>query len=245
MEISQTSTRVVCPFCEGTVFTSETKGLLFKKTNFVCGKCGSILETKDGETFMVSTVGEAYSNTITIMQDRKLARDKLSEPGLPIVSDADLASVSMGEGELFERIIKEADQNVPIILKQNEQAIFFLQNATLSEERSQRISSGAGAFSFRVAKGVWFHTGRLSQPEYASTLQIIDSGSLVITTKRYVFVGANKSVDQNLSKITAIKPFNDGMGIVRTNKEKVEYYKGSYHWPLIASIFMGVVKKYA
>jgi len=183
-------------------------------------------------------------HTVTVMQDRKLTRDKLAEPGLPIVSDADLASISIGEGEFFERIINEADQNVPIILKQDERAMFLLPNATLSEERSQRTSSGAGAFSFRVAKGVWFHTGRLSQPEYASTLQVIDSGPLVITNKRYVFVGNNKSVDQSLSKITAIKPFNDGMGIVRSNKQKVEYYKGSYHWPLIASIFMGVVKKY-
>jgi hypothetical protein len=244
MNIIQTSTEVVCPFCEGTAFTSELKGLVFKTTRFVCAKCSSVLETKDGETFTVSTVGDAYSNTITVMKDRKLTRDKLSEPGLPLVSDADLASVSMGEGELFARIINEADQNVPIILKQNEQAIFLLQNTSLSEERIQRTSSGSGAFSFRVAKGVWFHTGRLSQPEYASTLQVIDSGSLVITNKRYGFVGNNKSVDQSLSKIIAIKPFNDGMGIVRSNKQKVEYYKGSYHWPLIASIFMGVVKKY-
>lgn len=245
MDIVQSSTSISCPFCEGTAFTSETKGLVFKTTRFECVRCGSVLETKDKETFKVANIGDAYSNTLPFMQGRELSRDKLSEPGLPIIPDTDLVSVSLGEGELFDRIISEADQKAPIILKQNEQVVFFLQNTTLSEQRSQRISSGAGAFSFKVAKGVWFHTGRLSQPEYASTLQTLDIGTLVLTTKRYIFVGANKSVDQVLSKITAIKPFTDGLAIIRSNKQKVEYYHGGYHWPLMASVFMGVVKKYA
>jgi hypothetical protein len=241
----RSSMNVVCPFCDGTSFSSETKGVIFKTIRFVCLRCGSILETKDNTTFSVITIGDAYSNTGPFMQGRKLSHEQLIEPDLPIFADAELVLVSNGEGEMFERIIYEADQKVPIILKQDERAIFSLQNITLSEERSQQKSPGFGSFSFRVTKGVWFHTGRLSQPEYASALQILDTGTLILTTKRYVFIGANKSVEVGLSKVTAIKPFTDGLGVVRSNKQKVEYYQGGCHWPLIGSIFMGVVKKYA
>jgi len=119
LDIVQSSTRIVCPFCEGTAFTSETKGLVFKTTRFECVRCGSVLETKDNKTFKVANIGDAYSNTEPFMQGRELNLDKLSEPGLPIITDADLASVSIGEGELFDRIISEADQKAPIILKKN------------------------------------------------------------------------------------------------------------------------------
>lgn len=245
MDIVQSSTSITCPFCDGNTFTSETKGFASKTTRLECVRCSSVLETKDNKTFKVAKVGNAHSNTEYFMQGKTFSREKLLEPGLPIVSDDDLASVSNGEGELFESIISEANQEVPIILKQSERAVISLPNAFLSEHRSQRVSSGGGFISFKVTRGVWYHTGRLSQPEYATVLKVLDKGALTLTTKRYVFSGTSNSVDQSLSKITEIRPFVDGLGIIRSGKQKMEYYRGDYHWPLMASIFLGVVKKYA
>lgn len=51
-----------------------------------------------------------------------------------------------------------------------------------------------------------------------------------------------KNVDQPHSKVDAITPFSNRIGISRANKQNIEYYVGNFHWPLIASVFMGIVK---
>jgi hypothetical protein len=236
---------VVCPFCEGTSLSSETKGFISKTTSYHRASCGSELETKDNRSFTVIKVGEEYSNTATFMQGRKLSLDKLREPNLPIQPDDELADIANATGEVFEQLLAEANQNVPIVLKKNERAILALTTASLLEERSRPVPGGLGSFSFRVTKGVWYHTGRLSQPQYASVLTPLDKGALILTNMRYVFVGQARSIDQSLSKIISLRPFNDGMGIARTNKQKLEYYQGPYHWPVMASIFLGVLKRFA
>lgn len=245
MTMIQSAPMMICPFCSGTSFTTETKGLISKTTTSVCLGCGSVLESQDNQTFAVVKVPDAYSNTAPYMQGRQLSRDKLRDPDLPIRSDEDLADIANATGDLFERILVEADQNVPIILRKSERAVFVLPNVSLLEERSRRVPGGLGSFSFRIVKGVWYHTGRLSQPQYASALTTLDSGVLVLTTARYLFVGRARSIDQALTKITSVRPFNDGIGIARTNKQKLEYYQGSYHWPMMSSIFMGVLRRFA
>jgi hypothetical protein len=239
MDSIQQVTNVVCPFCNRTSFNIEVKGKIFKSTIFTCQTCDSVMETKNDKDFKIITVGGDYSNTQTFMKDKVFPRDKLSDIGLPLFSDAQLSEVSNGEGELFEQFISQPFQNTPVILKQGERLLLNFNNIVLSEERSQRSS---GSFSFRVTKGVWFHTGRIFQP--GSSIQQIDIGTFAVTDKRYVFVGGKKSVDQSLSKITTIQPFSDGFGVSRSNKQKIEYYSGTYHFPLISSLFMGIIKKY-
>jgi hypothetical protein len=245
MDKGQSSLGILCPLCQNTDFESDTSGFIIKTTMYECQRCESVIETKDGEKFKVIAIGDGFSNTTPFMQDKILTRDKLANPGLPILSDEELGKLSIGEGETFQELINEQDQNVPIILKKDERVMMHLPNVTLSEERSKQVSSGGGAISFKIAKGIWFHTGGLSAPEYKSALQVLYSGALIVTTKRYVFLGSNKHSGQNLSSIVAIKPFNDGLGVVRSDKQKTEYYQGPYHWPLMSSVFMGVVNNYS
>lgn len=231
---------VVCPFCERTNFTAEVKGMIFKSTIYTCQSCGSALETNNEKDFKVITIGNEYSNTQNFMLNKIVSRDNLPDTGLPLFSDAQLSEVSTGEGELFEKFISQPIPNAPvIILKSGEKLLLSFNNIVLSEERSQRAY---GSVSFKVAKGVWFNTGKIFQGD--SSIQQLDIGAFAVTDKRYVFIGQKKSVDQSLAKITTIQPFTDGFGVIRSNKQKIEYYSGKYHFPLIVSLLMGILRKY-
>ena len=126
MTIIQLPTGLVCPFCQGTSFSAETKGLISKTTKYQCLTCGSALESKDDCNFTIVQVADAYSNTNAFMQGRKLALDKLKDPNLPILSDDELADISNATGDFFERILAEADQKV---MQSNHQAEGNQENA--------------------------------------------------------------------------------------------------------------------
>ena len=58
-------------------------------------------------------------------------------------------------------------------------------------------------------------------------LKEIDTGTLVITNKRVIFVGNQKTVSINLRKIFSINIFEDGISIQRENKKRIEYFTGT------------------
>lgn len=240
-DLEQSDLLLVCPFCESKVFATEIKGMLFKNTLYKCQKCNSVIETRDERNFKITSIPEEYSNTSLFMKDRSVKREDLANLGLPIFSDMQLADISSGEGDLFERFLNELPPvTVSVILKSNEKIIAAFDDVKLLEEKSSRRSSGS--FSMRITKGLWFNTGSIYKSE--SSIEEIDNGALVLTNKRYIFIGNKKSIDQSLSKITSIQMLNEGIGVLRSNKTKVEYFSGKYHWALVGSVFMGIVKKF-
>jgi hypothetical protein len=241
MDNTQQLTSLICPFCDGVLFSVETKGMFIKSTFYECQKCKAVMETKNEKDFKITVVPEEYSNTQTFMKNREAERDELANLGLPVFSDTQLSEVSSGQGELFEKFLNELPTaNISIILKSDEKIIAAFNNMTLLEEKSQRRSSGS--FSIKIAKGLWFNTGSIYTSE--SSIEEIDTGVIALTNKRYIFIGNKKSIDQSLSKITSIQLLTDGVGILRSNKTKVEYYTGRYHWALVGSLLTGVVKRF-
>jgi hypothetical protein len=128
---------------------------------------------------------------------------------------------------------------VNIALKKDEQIKFYLAPINYLEERSKRVSSTG--YSFRITKGMWYRT--TNTPKYENQLEQLDSGYLVLTNKRYIFIGARKNIDQSYKKVTAVNIHSDGIGIIRSNKQRTEYFTGNFHWPLIGSIITGFVKR--
>jgi hypothetical protein len=235
---------VTCPACKGTNLRSEITGTLFKKTIYQCLTCGTTLEQSgkgDKATFALTKVGDDYSNADTVLTSEKFNLVELKEKPLAVLTDADL--VRFADGDIPDDIFTAAKQQVAIILKKGERVAFAMQNVSFCEERQQKVSSGGGSYSYRIGKGMWFHTGRLSDPKYASVITPVDQGTLYLTTHRYVFVGKFKNIDQPHGKVTSVTLYRDGMGVARSNKQKVEYFKGAYHWPIVASIMLGLVKK--
>jgi hypothetical protein len=123
----------------------------------------------------------------------------------------------------------------PSIVGNNEQVIFCLPNIQLMEPRavrySQRQSQGSyGGSSIRIMKGFSIRTGGYggrsqSQSESVDELRFIDHGTLVLTTKRLVFLGAKRTSNVKLQDIISVEStYQDGFELHREHKDKVEIY---------------------
>ena len=55
-------------------------------------------------------------------------------------------------------------------------------------------------------------------------LHDVDRGALVLTNKRYAFMGEKRTVSASLSQIVSIEPYRDAVAIHRANKQHMEMY---------------------
>jgi hypothetical protein len=238
--------QIVCPVCKGINLSTHSEGMLFKKNVLTCNNCKTVMEQSgkgDSSIFRVRQVGEEYSNVDRLFKDKTFTIPELSKHELPIVPDAQLEEYAKGNLEGLS-IEMKGDLNTEIFIKKDEKIVLWLGPITYLEERRRRGSGRAGGFSIRIAKGLWYRTPQMySGP--ANELAILDSGILVITNQRYIFKGRTKNIDQPLNSLTSINPFSDGISIVRSSKQKTEFFRGDYHWPLISSIIIGLVKNAA
>ena len=181
----------------------------------------------DKSTFKVRKVGEEYSNVDRLFKDKTFTISELNSHELPIVSDAQLEEYANGNLEGLT-IQMKGDVKRDIILKRDEKIIFMLSPIDYLEERSKRVSGRGQGLSFRITKGIWYRKSRFLS-EYASTITKLDSGILAFTNKRYIFLGNTKIIDQSLTYLTAINPFDDGVSFIRSGKQKTEFFSGNYH----------------
>ncbi len=91
----------------------------------------------------------------------------------------------------------------PIALKGGENLAFVCYEVVLKEARA-------------VQQGV------LGRPH--EELREVDSGDLVLTTRRYVFLGQKRTISVDLSEIISVEPDGDAVAIHRANKEQTEMY---------------------
>ena len=100
------------------------------------------------------------------------------------------------------------DGNLPLvatnILLKKDEIAYFYEIADLLEERviGRRYVGGSSGVSLRVAKGVSVRVGASRGNSISERGTVItDSGSLTITNKRIVFVGANKTLTIKLENL--------------------------------------------
>ena len=109
--------------------------------------------------------------------------------------------------------------SVDLLLKKNEHPILELENITLQEPRAVRVSRGGyGGTSIRIAKGITLHTGGTrGRSESHDEIRNIDNGKLLITNKRIMFLGSNRTTNIDINKIVSIEDYLDGIKIQRSN----------------------------
>jgi hypothetical protein len=233
---------IVCPICKGINISTHSEGMVFKKNVLTCNNCHTVMEQSgkgEKSNFKVKKVGENYSNVDRLFKDKTFTITELKSHEIPIAPDAQLEEYAKGNLEGLTIEMKgELKRN--IILKKEEKIILWMGPIDYLEERRKIGSGGEGNFSFRIAKGVWYRTPQI-YGEHADELKELDSGILVFTNKRYIFMGNTKNIDQPLTSLTSITPFYDGVSFVRAGKQKMEFFKGNYHWPLMSSIILGLI----
>lgn len=98
----------------------------------------------------------------------------------------------------------------------------------LGEHTQTRRVGGSAGPSFRVAKGVYFHTSAFaSQPVRQTYTAVDDRGILTVTNMRVIFIGAKHSLAWPVSKILSLTPFTDGVQVNPENRSPVVFQTGN------------------
>jgi hypothetical protein len=234
-----------CPICKQPGTSGRSAGAIFRKIVYECDYCHTAWEQtgqEDKALFAITKVGEEYTNAHCMVAGKKYRLGQLATQEITVIPDE--ALLSFAQGNLDDFYIDFGDVSLPeIALKAYERIILALYPVDYLEARKQSTSDVEGSFIVGAAKDFWYHVPRLHGPRYSDSTQQLDSGWLVATNKRLIFIGHQKQIDQPFGKVTAITLFTDGLGLVRTNKLRTEYFTGDYHWPLVGSILLGLFKK--
>lgn len=135
----------------------------------------------------------------------------------------------------FQERFKEITQSplppitVPELTLAPGEAAYFASAAGIigAHTRTRRVGSSSGP-SIRIAKGFYWHASTYaSEPITQSYTAVDDTGRLIVTNQRIIFVGAKNSFSWPLSKILSIARFTDGVQINPENKRAVVFRTGS------------------
>ncbi len=220
--------RDICPLCSYGELRRFQKKVLFGLSTIeqlICDKCEGTFQ-KIGENYRLingppdNQIFQQYNNAV------------LSGEEWIDIAHKGLTDLKQKENDLINWLesVKNGSQmirlheDLPVILKKNEEGVFALNNITLVEPRAVRSGSYGGT-SVRVAKGVSFRVGGF-QSESNYELRAIDSGTLILTTKRLIFTGSKKNMNTDLRKILAVKPYDNGIELRRTGVKKTQYFTG-------------------
>jgi Zn-finger nucleic acid-binding protein len=219
------SSAALCPVCRaGTLTSSEHKGLLHTAHEVVCDRCGAVLVDHGGQPQrfeLTKTRNPAEPNwqrykhkALTVAEWHRIAAGGLADAEL---AEADLAE-AMSELRCG-RIRLQAAANPPILLHAGEQAVFVLADISLHEPRA--VTRGAyGGPSIHVARGLTLRVGGF-QAQSHEELKAIDSGTLVLTSKRLCYAGRLRAIEVALAKLISVDPYSDAVAIRRSGKEKI------------------------
>ena len=104
-----------------------------------------------------------------------------------------------------------------------DELVYWTEPAILAEEKviNRRYEGGSSGVSFRIAKGVSYRVGG-HRGHFISETGIVpvSNGELVLTSKRVIFKGDNKSFATKLDQILNLQLFSNGFCFSENNKSK-------------------------
>jgi len=125
------------------------------------------------------------------------------------------------------RLPELAPEEVSLILKRGEVAHAIVAAELMKEVAVREYQGGGGGFSFRIARGVRYHTGRTRGRSVVVGTKLVaeDTGFLTITSRRCVFTGNKKTLEFLYSKLVDIAVFTDGIRFHVSNRQNASLFK--------------------
>jgi hypothetical protein len=114
-----------------------------------------------------------------------------------------------------------------IVLKKSEVAYMETSAALMKKVVHREYRGGYSGVSFRVMKGVRFHTGgtRGKSVVTGTSLQVSDTGLLTVTSQRAVYTGARQSIEMPYAKLLSLNVFNDGIQFHLSNRKNPPLFR--------------------
>lgn len=127
------------------------------------------------------------------------------------------------------RIIKLIDDGTlpsveshSVILQKGEHAFCeFPGGLNITRNKMLGTSGGNGGVSVRVAKGVYVHSGSSASRKIYGDVTTVYNGTLVVTSRRIVFLNPEKGFEIPLSKITGLYSTFDTLTLQHGNKSYI------------------------
>jgi len=223
-KLSRKTDFLLCPICqEGYLYPIErgkTLGLIADKW-LVCNKCAAEFDKKLSKAQLIKSVNDPYGifkrysdQTLPLEKWKEIAFSRMKAENYDLGEELSTIKTKLGEFVLqqftegkFKLLLADINS---FILKKDEIPLFATKAEVIEERKrkvTQRTTTGGGrrnygGFSFRVAKGVYYHAGSsapasprqttVQSSEYTE-LVAADNGDFLITNQRILFKG-NRSL---------------------------------------------------
>jgi hypothetical protein len=160
-----------------------------------------------------NTIGETEMGKLIDWITGKTAREAEVAAQAAAQAAQDVLEGRLNSGQQLKMICGPAGVGL------NEEIICVLPETFLSEPRSVRVyHGGSRGASIRVAKGLSFRVFESrGYSESHDEIRTIDQGNFIITKRRVIFSGSQRTITMDLDQIVNIVPIPEG---VRINKER-------------------------
>lgn len=118
-----------------------------------------------------------------------------------------------------------------LMVKQGESVYLEIAAALMKEVSIREWQGGTSGVSFRIAKGVRYHVGRIKGRSVVvgTELQIDDVGVLAVSSKRIVFMGDKRTMEIPLAKLLNLDMFEDGVRLHASNRQRAPLFRLQEH----------------
>ena len=162
---------------------------------------------------------------------------------LPVkYKDSDLAKI--GEMTVLKNfakgIVPSTFVQLPILLGKSESLLWTYNNVTFYQEKVEKeFVRNNGGFSFKVMKGVYYHTGRSKgRPIEHKYMDKIALGDLYVTNQNLIYYSSEKAVKIPYKKLIGITPYSDGIEVLKDGNSKRMVFQGFDSWFVVNLLSM-------
>jgi hypothetical protein len=120
------------------------------------------------------------------------------------------------------------DENAPLIKQPGETAFYPTFTVALMKEVVDReLRGGSSGVSIRIAKGVRYRVGqvRAHSVVVGTHLAVQDSGQLVVTDRRAVFMGTKKTLEFRRDRLVGLAQYADGLRLNVSNRQTASLFR--------------------
>ena len=159
----------------------------------------------------------------------------LSIDNLPAkYKDSDLAKIAEMTvlKDFAKGVLPSTFVQLPILLSKNESLLWTYNNVNFYQEKVEKeFVRNSGGFSFKVMKGVYYHTGRSKgHPIEHKYMEKVATGDLFVTNQNLIFYSTEKGVKIPYKKLVGITPYSDGIEVLKDGNSKRIIFQGFDSW---------------
>lgn len=120
---------------------------------------------------------------------------------------------------------------VPLVRKPGEVIHGVFDVELLKQTVQHEYQGDSAGFSFPLGHGVRLRTGSMRGHSVAvgSQMTVQDTGQLVVTSTRTVFIGHLHSLEFAYPKLVGLRQYNDGLGISVSNRQTASVFRVANH----------------